>query len=211
MSTKSEEYIPLSNETQCASVTFFYLCHCIRKPTTRILKQIRCAVNAHLIRSWNRTIRLLLKSEILSVYNPVGIGFVRNPHCCYLSRRMGKPKICIGENKGADQRLCFRYTDSTIPLLCKFKMSNLYPSSVTVQPGLCGTWSETQIVGFLMHRLILFQSSRRPSRCLTGTQMGQYQPLNSGTPSGPRVRTSQMQSSDKLSEKSTMMVSSWWV
>ena len=48
----------------------------------------------------------------------------------YLSRRMGKPKICIGENKGADQlrsnceadqRLCFRYTDSTIPLLSKPK------------------------------------------------------------------------------------------
>ena len=41
---------------------------------------------------------------------------------------MGKPTICIGENKGADQlrgnreadqRLCFRYTDSTIPLLSK--------------------------------------------------------------------------------------------
>ena len=40
--------------------------------------------------------------------------------------RMGKPTICIGENKGADQlrsnceadqRLCFRNTDSTIPLL----------------------------------------------------------------------------------------------
>ena len=25
---------------------------------------------------------------------------------------------------------------------------------MTVQPGLCRTWSETQIVGFLMHRLI---------------------------------------------------------
>ena len=41
---------------------------------------------------------------------------------------MGKPTICIGENKGADQlrsnceadqRLCFRYTDSTLPLLFK--------------------------------------------------------------------------------------------
>ena len=37
---------------------------------------------------------------------------------------MGKPTICIGENKdadqlrgNADQRLCFRYSDSTIPLL----------------------------------------------------------------------------------------------
>ena len=27
---------------------------------------------------------------------------------------MRKPTICICENKGADQRLCFRYTDSTI-------------------------------------------------------------------------------------------------
>ena len=39
---------------------------------------------------------------------------------------MGKPTICLGENKGADQlrgnreadrRLCFRYTDSTFPPL----------------------------------------------------------------------------------------------
>ena len=44
----------------------------------------------------------------------------------HLSRPMGKPTICIGENKGADQlrsnceadqRLCFRYSDSTIPPL----------------------------------------------------------------------------------------------
>ena len=41
---------------------------------------------------------------------------------------MGKPTICIGENKDADQlssnreadqRLCFCYSDSTIPLLLK--------------------------------------------------------------------------------------------
>ena len=44
---------------------------------------------------------------------------------------MGKPAICIGENKGADQlrsnceadqRLCFRYKDSTIPLVSKSKI-----------------------------------------------------------------------------------------
>ena len=43
-----------------------------------------------------------------------------------MNRRMRKPTICICENKGADQlrgyreadqRLCFRYTDSTIHLL----------------------------------------------------------------------------------------------
>ena len=42
---------------------------------------------------------------------------------------MGKPTICIGENKDADQlrgnreadqRLCFHYSDSTIPLLLVF-------------------------------------------------------------------------------------------
>ena len=76
---------------------------------------------------------------------------------------MRKPTICIGENKDADQlrgdreadqRLCFRYTDSTISLLLKSVISSFKPASVTVQPGLCQTWSEHQIVGFLMHRLI---------------------------------------------------------
>ena len=52
----------------------------------------------------------------------------------YLSRHMGKPTICIGENKGADQlrsnceadqRLCFRYSDSTVPLLLKSENSSL--------------------------------------------------------------------------------------
>ena len=65
---------------------------------------------------------------------------------------MRKLAFCIGENKDADQlrgnreadqRLCFRYTDSTISLLPKYKISSLQPFSVAVQPGLCGTWSET--------------------------------------------------------------------
>ena len=47
---------------------------------------------------------------------------------------MGKATICIGENKGvdkfrskceSDQLLCFRYTDSTISLLSKSKISSL--------------------------------------------------------------------------------------
>ena len=46
---------------------------------------------------------------------------------------MRKPTICIGENKDADQlrgnreadqRLCFHYTDSTIPLLLKSEISS---------------------------------------------------------------------------------------
>ena len=45
---------------------------------------------------------------------------------------MGKQTICIGEkgadqlrgNREADQRLCFRYTDSAIPLLSKSEISS---------------------------------------------------------------------------------------
>ena len=75
---------------------------------------------------------------------------------------MGKPSICISENKDADQlrsncqadqHVCFRYKDNTIPLLSKSKISSLEPSSVTVQPGLCWTWSEPKLLVFLMHRL----------------------------------------------------------
>ena len=70
---------------------------------------------------------------------------------------MGKPTICIGENKGADQlrgnreadqRLCFRYSDSTIPPLLNSKISSSYLFSMTVQPDLCQTWSETTLLVF---------------------------------------------------------------
>ena len=46
---------------------------------------------------------------------------------------MGKPTICIGENKDADQlrgnreadqRLCFRYSDRIVPLLLKSEISS---------------------------------------------------------------------------------------
>ena len=76
---------------------------------------------------------------------------------------MRKPDFCICENKDADQlhgyreadqRLCFRYTDSTISQLPKSDISSLYPFSVAVQPGLCRTWSETPKTGFLTTRLI---------------------------------------------------------
>ena len=76
----------------------------------------------------------------------------------YLSRVVRKPAFCICENKDADQlrgnreadqRLCVRYTDSTIPLLPESEISSLQPSSVAVQPGLCKTWSESPKTGFL--------------------------------------------------------------
>ena len=70
---------------------------------------------------------------------------------------MGKPTICIGENKDADQlrgnreadqRFCFRYSDSTIPLLLKSEISSFWLFSVTVQVGLCRTFSETTLLVF---------------------------------------------------------------
>ena len=51
-----------------------------------------------------------------------------------MSRDVRKPDFCICENKDADQlhgnreadqRLCFRYMDSTIPLLSKSEISSL--------------------------------------------------------------------------------------
>ena len=85
-----------------------------------------------------------------------------------MSRVARKPDFCICENKDADQlrgnreddqRLCFRYKDSRIPRLPKSEVSSLYPSSVTVQPGLCRTWSETPKTGFLRMRLIFLLGS----------------------------------------------------
>ena len=43
----------------------------------------------------------------------------------YLGRDVRKPDSRICENKDADQRLCFRYLDSTIPLHPKYKISSL--------------------------------------------------------------------------------------
>ena len=76
---------------------------------------------------------------------------------------MRKHPICICEYKDtdqlcgyreADQRLCFRYLDSTIPLLPKYK--NFKPLAISSS---CTAWFVSdlvrfQIVGFLLHRLI---------------------------------------------------------
>ena len=64
-----------------------------------------------------------------------------------MSLAMRKPAFCICENKAADhhrgnreadQRLCFRYIDSTIPLVPKSKISCLKLSSVIAQPVCVG-------------------------------------------------------------------------
>ena len=64
--------------------------------------------------------------------------------CTQMSHGMRKLTFCICENKDADQlrgnceanqRLCFRYIDSMIPLHSKYEISSLLPSSVAVSVG----------------------------------------------------------------------------
>ena len=70
---------------------------------------------------------------------------------------MRKPTFCKCENKDADQlrgnreadqRLCFRYIDSIIPLFSKSEIPSIWPSYVVVQPGLCRIRSETRTLVF---------------------------------------------------------------
>ena len=65
------------------------------------------------------------------------------------------------------QRLCFRYIDSTIPLLHKPKNSSLLQSAVVLQPCLCRTWSETLMTGFLATRydFLEFHGGRSQNKC----------------------------------------------
>ena len=77
-----------------------------------------------------------------------------------MSRLVGKPTICIGENKDADQlrgnreadqRLCFRYSDSTIPLLRNFKILTLFCDCTD---RFVSDLFENHIVGFPTRRLV---------------------------------------------------------
>ena len=76
---------------------------------------------------------------------------------------MRKPTICICENEDtdqlrsnreADQRLCFRYLDSTIPLLPKYKNSQPLAISSSVIALFVSDLVRIQIVGFLTPGLI---------------------------------------------------------
>ena len=84
---------------------------------------------------------------------------------------MGKPTICIGENKDADQlrgnreadqRLCFHFSDSMIPPLLNSKISSFLPGSVAVQAGLCRTCSETTLFVFPRGRSIMVSATISP-------------------------------------------------
>ena len=66
-------------------------------------------------------------------------------------------------NCKADQRLCFRYTDSTTPLLLISKISSFLPASVT---GLCPTLSETPKTVFLVYWLIFKETHLKVTELL---------------------------------------------
>ena len=77
------------------------------------------------------------------------IGSVKRVQNYEMSCIMRKLEFCLGKNKDADQlcsnctadqRLCFRYNDSTIPLLLKSKISSFQPSSVAAKAGLFQAW-----------------------------------------------------------------------
>ena len=70
---------------------------------------------------------------ITLIFKQMGL-FCRVTHFILMSLVMRKQAFCICENKDADQlrinctadqRLCFRYTDSTTPLLPKYEISSL--------------------------------------------------------------------------------------
>ena len=122
--------------------------------------------------SCNQQLRLFQTPEfanllIVQKYKIQEINFVqkKNPNLQYfeiyiqqMSRVMRKPTFCICENKGADQlcsvckadqRLCFCYKDSTVPLLSKSECFCLLASSSLVQLGLCRVCLEATLLVFL--------------------------------------------------------------
>ena len=83
------------------------------------------------IRTISKTISLNIVVEILNSISEFEYSGRSSQN--HLSRIVRKPDFCLGVNKGADQlrgnreadqRLCFRYTDSTISLLLKSEISS---------------------------------------------------------------------------------------
>ena len=114
---------------------FHHVIDCLRIILTKTRKMIE-VTNGCLVRTFtSQGARLFF---ILWLIKDVNAFFIKlctvlKPVKHDLSRHMGKPTICIGENKGADQlrsnceadqRLCFRNSDSTIPLLRKSEISS---------------------------------------------------------------------------------------
>ena len=77
---------------------------------------------------WYKLVRIWIRGKMLDITKSMTKEVKSQVKHNYMSRVMRKPTFCICENKDADQlpgnreadqRLCFRYTESTIPLLPK--------------------------------------------------------------------------------------------
>ena len=84
-----------------------------------------------------------------------------------MSRLMGKPTVCMCENKDADQlrgtreadqRLCFRYSDTTIPPLLNSQNFKLLACFCDCTGRFVSDLFGNHIVGFPTRRLICFSS-----------------------------------------------------
>ena len=63
---------------------------------------------------------------------------MRKPTFCIYAKRKAQISFC--SNCTADQRLCFRYKDSTISILLKSEISSPQHASETIKVGLYQTW-----------------------------------------------------------------------
>ena len=120
-----------SKAALCSSLVYLVVDNYVCGKIHHILMSCRRAREVHRVHT---KLKIATGTNILqkkrASFNQNEVG----PHMYDVSRRMGKPTICIGENKGADQllsyceadqRLYFRYTYGTIPLLSKSKISSL--------------------------------------------------------------------------------------
>ena len=109
-----------------------------------------------------RTASLMLRAKIIKYHKfPSDVKIIVFTVMKYFSiitfePRCEKTGFC---NREADQRLCFCYIDSTIPLLPRSEISRFCPSCVVVQPGLCGAWLEPRRPVFLQRGSIIDASS----------------------------------------------------
>ena len=113
--------------------------HKIRNLKTSLyLKQCHIAL-CFILMSFSKNFNMIVPDRIYSnqlqlIKELVYHQPVTNSRLYYMSCVVRKPDFCICENKDADQlrgnreadqRLCFRYIDSTIPLLPIYEISSL--------------------------------------------------------------------------------------
>ena len=58
----------------------------------------------------------------------------------------------------ADQGLCFRFIDKTIPLLLQSEILSFQLDSMTVQAGLCQAWLEAMFLIFQCLQIIIYRN-----------------------------------------------------